>query len=267
MIKKQVTIHKRNEIVRGTDLYSMNGKKCQNAIYYLYQKNRDMISKFEEQGINSMNITFASLREYMGLEKDNNYVAIIKEGIRELQDTAIELNNWTNPVTGKEYSWYRTKFINDSSVEKDNTLVVTLEIGTLAKQLMRAKGNFTELDLIKYMNRFRTKYAMKIYEYLESFKKYRYLDISQKHLMKLLNIAENDKTNKHYSNLKRLLERQLQDIVLKSDLKDVKLQSSKLLAKKLAKEKMYRIIINPNGIKHATKEEAKTALDNLIKRF
>jgi len=169
MTEKKVTIHKRNEVLRGTDMYSLNAKKCFNAIYYLYQKNRELFIKFESRGINYITLNFSTLRELMSLEKDNNYVQVITSAIEELQTTLIKLNNWTNPVTNKKYLWYSTKFINDAHIEKDNTIHVQLEISTLFKQLIKAQINFTRLDLIEHLNRFRTKYAMKLYEYLRSF--------------------------------------------------------------------------------------------------
>ena len=39
MKKKEITIHKKNEIVRGGDRLSLIGKRALNAIYYLIQKN------------------------------------------------------------------------------------------------------------------------------------------------------------------------------------------------------------------------------------
>jgi hypothetical protein len=121
---------------------------------------------------------------------------------------------------------------------------------------------FTELDLIHYLNKFRTKYAMKIYEYLKSFEGYKYLDVPQSHMLKLLGLEES-KTYCHYAKLKILVERQLNEIVKKSDLDKVKLLNSKLLAKK----KIFRIQINPKSKKDADKLQAKTTLDSLIKRF
>jgi peptidyl-tRNA hydrolase len=262
--KKKITIHKRNEIVRGADLYSLNAKRCFNAIYYLYQKNRELFAKYEEKGVSYMSIKFSTLRNLMSLEKDNNYVEIIKEAIRELQTTLIELNNWTNPVTGKKYLWYSTKFLNDAHISKDNNIAVSLEISTLFKELMIDQKNFTPLNLIEYMNKFRTKYAMKLYEYLKSFGGYKYIDISQKHLLKLLGLPEDHKTYKYYYELKRVIERQLKEIANKTDLKEVKL----LNYKSLAKEKIFRIIINPKASKKTAKpKEIEDVLNAMIKRF
>jgi hypothetical protein len=104
---------------------------------------------------------------------------------------------------------------------------------------------------------------MKLYEYLKSFGAFKYIDITQKHIMKLLGIDENHNTYKHYAKLKPLIERQLKDIANKSDLKEVRLMNSKILAK----EKTFRIIINPKNKRNVDKITAKTALENLIKRF
>ena len=264
MNKKSITIHKRNEVIRGTDLYSLNAKRCFNAIYYIYQKHRDYFKRFENKDIHFISIKFATLREIMNLQKDNNYVEVIEEAIKELQTTLITLNNWTNPIDGIKYKWYSTKFLNDAKIYREDIISVHIEISTLFKQLMKDQKNFTPLDLIEYLNRFRTKYAMKIYEYLKSFNGYKYIDITQKHMMKLLALEENHKTYKHYSKLKCLIERQLKEIAKKTDLEDIRLINSKLLSK----EKKFRIIINPKARKKTVKgQEAKEILETLIKRF
>jgi hypothetical protein len=81
--------------------------------------------------------------------------------------------------------------------------------------------------------------------------------------MKLLGFEPEHTTYKHYAKLKTLLERQIKEIAKKTDLRDVKLVNSKLLAK----EKTFRIIINPKSKENVEKIKAKTALENLIKRF
>jgi len=255
MTDKKITIFKKNEIARGADYYSLNAKKCFNAIYYLYQKNRELTTQYTQT-----KLRYSSLREVMNLQKDNNYVEVINKAIEELQTTLIKLNNFE--IDGKKYKWYSTKFLNDAYVEKDNEISVTLEISTFFKKMIVSNIGFTELDLVQYLNKFRTKYAMKIYEYLKSFEGYRYLDIPQSHMLKLLSL-EDSKTYCHYAKLKVLVERQLKEIANKSDLEHVKLYSSKLLAKK----KVFRIQINPKSKKDADKIQAHTALEGLIKRF
>jgi hypothetical protein len=263
MKKKEITIHKRNEIIRGTDMYSLNAKRCLNAIYYLYQKSRNEILEYEKRGATFVNLNFVKLRELMNLQKDNNYVEIIKDAIRELQTTLIELNNWTNPITNKKYSWYATKFLNDANVDHSDRITVSVEISTLFKQLMREQVNFTKLDLLVYANRMRTKYSMKLYEYLMSFKKYYYIEISQKHLMKLFNIKDDDKTYKNYSDLKRLLDRQLREIARKTDLKEVELQDSPTLSK----QKIFRIKIHKKKTKEMQEKPGKELIQEMLKKM
>ena len=255
-MKKKITIHKKNEIIRGTDDYSVMGKRALNAIYWAYQKH-DLFKH------NSVPISFATLRRLMHLEKDNRYVDTLKEAMRELKAT-IELNNFYHPIDECTYSWYATSFINDVGFKKDadGAWVAHVEIGNLMRYIMQLEGNFTPLNIIEYANSFRTKYAMKIYEYLKSFGGYRYLDITQKHMMSLLSLDEKS-TYKYYSKLTELVERQLKEIALKSDLKEVRLMHSKALTK----DRIFRIMIDPKNKKNVEKIIAKTALDNLIKRF
>lgn len=255
--KTKITILKQNELVRGADSYSLNAKKALNAIYWGLQKHNLYEYRY-------VDFSFVTLRKIMNLENNDDYVERMKVALRELMNT-VELNNWTNPLDGKTSQWFATRFINEVHFTKsiDGEWIAKIETNQTIKDLMRLDKNFTELNLLEYMNKFRTKYAMKLYEYLKSFGVYKYLDITQKHMMKLLGIDEDDRTYKHYANLKQLVERQLREIAKKSDLPEVKLMQSRLLAK----EKTFRIIISPKSKKVADKIEARTALDNLIKRF
>ena len=187
----------------------------------------------------------------------------MKKAFLELKEP-IELNNFKHP-DGTLYHWYVCSFLNDAGFYKkdDGKWYADVEVNRLIKQLMQQEGNFTKLDLTHYLNKLRTKYAMKLYEYLKSFGAFRYLDITQEHLMKLLGFEPDHTTYKHYAKLKALLYRQLNEIAKKTDLEQVKLINSKVLAK----EKKYRIIINPKSKRDVSQLEAKTALENLLKQI
>jgi len=255
-MKKKISIHKKNEFIRGTDDYSLLAKRAMNTIYWAYQRHN--LYKYDK-----VPISFRTLRDMMNLQKSNDYVSDIKDALRELKKP-IELNHFYHPISEVEYQWYMTSFINDSGFRKDEKgeWVADIEIGNLIKYIMQLPGNFTMLELVPYLNKFRTKYAMKLYEYLKSFGGFGYIDITQNHMMKLLGIGEKS-SYKYYGDLSRLVERQLKDIADKSDMKQVRLVKTK----SLAKEKKFRIIINPKSKKEVKKTEAKSALENLIKRI
>ena len=91
MTKKQkITIHKKNEIVRGTDTYSLNAKKALNAIYWGMQKG----NLYEYEYIT---IKFSDLRKIMNLNNVEDYVQRIKEAMQELREP-LELNNFYHPL-------------------------------------------------------------------------------------------------------------------------------------------------------------------------
>jgi len=254
-MKQKITIHKKNEVVRGTDDYSLMAKRALNTIYWALQK-------YECYKHEYIAIRFKTMREMMNLQKDNRYVEILQNSLDELLQP-MTLNNFYHPVHKRTFQWFSCAVLDEAGYEKkNNEWVVHLRVNPLLKHLMQTDGNFTKLELLPYLHRFRTKYATKLYEYLQSFKGYRYLPISQNHLMKLLAIDENS-SYKYYGDLSRLLERQLKEIAKKSDLTEVKLMKSKLLTK----EKTFRIQINPKSKKDADKLEAQTALASLIKRF
>ena len=84
------------------------------------------------------------------------------------------------------------------------------------------------------------------------------------YVSKLLGFEEDHKTYKHYSKLKTLLNRQLKEIAKKTDLKEVRLIDNSLLAK----EKKYRIVINPKGKnKSVSQKEVKETIDKLLQKF
>jgi len=255
-MKQKITIHKKNELVRGTDDYSLMAKRALNTIYWALQKHNLYDSP-------EINIKFSTLREKMNLTSTNDYVEDIKSALIELRKP-MELNHYYHPVDKREYLWLSISFLDKAGFSKNEQgeWVVNIAVNTLIKHLMQVEGNFTKLELLPYLHKFRTKYATKLYEYLESFSAYRYLDISQKHLMQLLALSEDSKYI-YMSKLTTLLERQLKEIAKKSDLTEVKLMKSKLLTK----EKKFRIKINPKSKKDADKLQAQTTLESLIKRF
>jgi len=264
--KRRVTIHKANEMIRGGDSLSVYGKRALNAIYYLIQINVNKGNKEAIEKADYIPLPFPYLRKMMNLEKVESYVKEIEKALTELQNP-IELNNFKNPKDGQVYNWYSISFISEASWKMDkNKKIAYVALSPLVKWLMinTNDGNFTKLELIDVVNKLRTKYAMKLYEYLKSFENYRYIDITQKHMLKLLGLSEDHRTYKNYANLKQLIERQLEEIAKKTNLKKVKLSNSK----NLAKEKIYRIMINPKATKKtADKEKIEEMVKAMIKRF
>jgi len=255
-MKNIKNIHKKNHLVRGTDDYSVMGKRALNTVYWAMQKHNlykhDLIA-----------IRFSTMRSMMNLESDQRYVETIKDALRELRKP-MEINNFKHPITGDEFQWFSCSVLDEAGFKKNDAgeWVVHLKVSTILRYVMQLKGGFTPLELIEYANSFRTKYGAKLYEYLKSFGGSKYLDITQKHMMKLLNLDEKSKYS-YYSQLFVLVERQTKEIAKKSDLQQVKLLKSKALAK----DKIFRIQINPKSKKEVDKIEAKTVLDNLVKRF
>ena len=258
MQKSNITIHKKNEIIRGSDTYSLNAKRALNAIYWGLQKHKLYKDEY-------FSFSFSTLRNMMSLNSDNRYVDRMKEALQELQQP-FSLNNFYHPLQKTKYTWYSLSFIDEVGFKKEsNEWIAIIKTNSTIKHLMQIDGNFTKLDLIEYINKMRTKYSMKLYEYLKSFDSYKYLDITQSHLMRLFGIAEDNKTYRYYSDLRRLLERQIKEIVLKSDLQELKLDDDE----ELKKNKIFRIHINPKATKKTVdKKKAKELLNSLsVKRF
>lgn len=243
-------------MVRGTDDYSVMAKRALNTVYWAMQKHQ--MYKHDH-----MIIRFSTMRKMMNLESDQRYVETIKEALLELLQP-MQINNFKHPISEEVYQWFACSVLDEAGFKKNELgeWVVHVKVSTLVRYIMQLKGGFTPLELITVANSFRTKYAMKLYEYLRSFAGYSYIDITQKHMMKLLALDEKSSYSR-YAKLTELLERQLKEIAKKSDLPEVKLIKSKTLSK----EKIFKIIINPKSKKTVDAIKAKTELDNLIKRF
>ena len=198
----------------------------------------------------------------MGLDHDNRYVERIREAFLELQ-RPIQLNNFEHPIDGIKYSWYSTVFLNSVGFERDDQDVIIVEVNALMLHYMALPGNFTEIDLLKYAQKFRTKHAMKLYEYLASFRGYRYLDIAHGHLMKLLNFDPKKSRQRYYSAMKDTLVRQLKEIAAKSDLAEVRLDDRSTHRK----EGIFRIIIDPKSQQVAKKEKVESMIKKIINRI
>ena len=269
MKKKQITLHKRNEMIRGGDKLSLHAKRCLNAIYYLIQTNvnngnREIIEKADY-----IPIEFPYLRKMMGLEKVESYIKEIQDALTELQEITLQLNNFRNPKDNQVYEWYSMSFLADASWkidEKSGKKVAYLELPKLMKYLMihSNDGNFTKLELIPTLNKLRTKYAMKLYEFFKSFEKFRYIDLPQDYLLRILGIDPTS-TYKHYSKFLELLQRQIKELNKKTDLTHLKLVEP---TKELKKEKIYRFIINPKAKRVLTdRKKIEEMTQSLFKRF
>ena len=257
MNKKKIIIHKKNEILRGSDNLSTNAKKTLNTIYYLLQKNNLYHAE-------RLKISFKDLRKINVLSNNNDYVERLKKALKELMST-IELNNLENPIDKKTYKWFSTRFLNEVAfIKENNEWFCIIEVNKTIKKLMQIQKNFTKLDLINYTNKLKTKYAMKLYEFLKSFEKFRYINLPQEYLLKILGL-ENTKTYKSYSSFKRLLDRQIKEIKEKTDLKDIILLTP---LKEDKKEKIFRFLINKKSKRTLkNKKEIKNLLDNSFKKI
>lgn len=265
---KNITLHKSNEITRGGDNLSIFGKRLINAIYYLIQTNVNDGNVMAIENAAYLPLEFPYLRKMMGLEKTESYIKKIECAFLELHEP-IQLNNFKNPRDGKVYNWYSISMISEASWSiSNNKKTAYIALSPLLKWLMintHKGGNFTPLALIPTVNKLRTRYAMKLYEYLKSFNNYKYLDISQNHLMRLFGIDDEHKTYKDFAQLNRLVERQIKDLIKKSDLKELKLHDDKTLKK----EKVFRFLINPKASKkNVEKSKANEILKAIqVKRF
>lgn len=251
MKKEVITIHKSNHVIRGTDSYSLNAKKLFNAIYWGLQKH-------EGWRYDHLDFRQTTMRDLMNLKSNKNYGEILKKATEELMQP-LELRNFIDK-DGRKVEWALINLIEYAELKLvDSKRILRIVPTKKFKEMVQIQSNFTKLELIETTNKLSTDYAMKLYEYLKSFENYRYLDIKQDEINKLLRI-NTEGEYRYYSALGKLIKRQLNIINKKTDLKELSLIENK-------KEKIYRIMINPKGSKDkpTNKTDVLTALT--IKRF
>jgi len=269
MKRKEVTLHKRNEFIRGGDILSIHGKRALNAIYYLIQNNINSGKKQLIENLTYVPIEFPYLRKMLGLEKTESYIKEIQDALTELQKSNIQLNNFKDPRNGEIINWYSISFVADvywKLDKKTGKKIAYVELSALTKWLMinSNNGNFTKLELIPTINKLRTKYSMKLYEFFKSFDKYRYINLPQEYLLKILGL-ENNKTYNFYSKFLTLLQRQVKEIKEKTDLQDLMIISP---TKEDKKEKIFRFFVNKKSQRTLNnREKIKSVVNNLIKKF
>ena len=250
---KKIQIHKKNELIRGTDDLSVYAKRMLNTIYYIVQKNELYDQKY-------FIVEARQLKKYLGLENVKDYTNVIRKTLDELQEKKIELHNYYDPLQKKLFTWLPIHFLQYPTGEyKDKNsglLKFQIALNPLILHLMKIKKNFTKLDLIPYTLKFRSKYNYKLYEFLKSFESYNYIRISLNHLNKLLN------TNKKYpSKMLELLERNIKELKEKTDLKNLEV-------KYIKSERHFKIKINPKSKKTPpTNAIINNIINKTIKKF
>jgi len=257
-MSKKMKINKQNELIRGYDFLSLNAKKSLNSIYYILQKNIPQNPQILKTTYILIKLNY--LREVMNLSNNYDYIERIKDGMEELQTNLIKLKNFKNPLDDKIYDYYSFTFLDNVGFLKEkNEWIIKVKLNDITKYLITKNENYTRLELLHNLNNLRTKYSMKLYEYLMSFKTYRYIDISKDYILLLLNLNQNSKY-RYFSQLRELLERQIKEITIKTDFKALKLLPYK-------DKNSFRFIINPKSKKTITQEKINKSIKSFIKKF
>ena len=215
MHKKEISIHKRNELVRGANPYTLNAQRLGNAIYHHIQKN----NHFEDT---PFKIPVQEVIEIMNLGKSNRYIELIKKALLELS-TPIEVYNpiilaLFNKNKNQETLWKLIQFVTDTELIKDGkTSYITGRMSSSMRVLIASsnEGNFTPLVLNTYLAKLKSKHSYVLYEYIESYKndnnRKAKIELGFERLDKMFNLKGSAKY-KYFSKFLPLLERSVEDI-------------------------------------------------------
>ena len=233
-----ITINKRNEIIRGGNTYSLSAQKLGNAIYHHVQLNK--VYKNER-----FKIPISSLREVMGLEKTNAYIEVIKRAVKELSEPIMLYN--TDRITGmakrgQETLWQVAQFLIEPRLIKEGKeKYIEAQMSPTMRVLIASSndGNFTQLVLNTHLNNLKSKHSYVLYEYIKSFQDFNVIgnriELSFERLDKMFNL-EGKKKYHYFSSFKPLLERCVNDLNERTDM-FLRLATDK----KLKKYYIYRL--------------------------
>jgi len=215
---KKDMIHKHNSIIKsfGLSKLNINSLKLLNFLYFHIQKfsekNNDILLN------KSINIPIkqTTIRETLNIT-DSNYGSIIRDILKNLKDTNIELYDFEE--NGKIYKWGYKSLIYDiyEEIAEDNkTVLYRIETSVTLFNLIKNhnKKNFTKLKL-NYTKKFRSNRTFILYEYLKSIEN---LYLKKEHTIKWFNDFFG-KNIKYLSKVKELLEPSIKVINENTDIK------------------------------------------------
>lgn len=248
-----ISIHKRNEVIRGGNTYSLSAQKLGNAIYHHVQLNR----VYKDQ---RFQIPVATLREIMGLEKSNSYHSTIKNAVQELAApiTLYNIDKLTGmSKKGQNTLWQQAQFlIEPKMIKKGKEMYIDAQMSPTIRVLIASsnEGNFTQLVLNTHLNQVKSKHSYVLYEYLQSFNNFKVLggkvELSQERLDKMFNMEHNKKYI-YFSSFKQLLERCVKDLNENTDM-----ALELIVDKPIKKYYIYRIKQKEAKAKEKRKEKS-----------
>ena len=253
-------IHKANEVIHNMPNLSLESMRLLNELYYQVQirknkKNQDSL-KYDSLDFYRLQFTQTQLKKWMGIEKYNNYSKMIKKSLTELKET-IELKNVrVNEEREKEY--VVVSFINEYSKEYEDInnkhqKMYEIEINHTMHQIIINSniGYFTKLNL-EYQSKFKTKNAIRLYEYCKSFQKQSYTPPMSLDLLNKLFISN----YKYMSEALKVLHRNLKIVNDISDI-EISILENKESKRRTPKGKKVKISYIQLSIKKTTKQQLK----------
>ncbi len=212
---KEISIHKRNELVRGANPYTLNAQRLGNAIYHHIQINKH----FEDA---PFKIPVQDVIEIMNLGKSKRYIELIKKSLIELTKP-IEIYNpkilsLFTKNDKQTVLWKAIPFISDVQLTKEGKTTYIEGSMSNSMRIILAhsnEGNFTPLVLNTYLTKLQSKHSYVLYEYIESYKndnnRKSKIVFSFERLDKMFNLKGSAKY-KYFSKFLPLLERSIEDI-------------------------------------------------------
>ena len=193
---KDISIHKRNEMIRGGNAYSLAAQRLGNGIYHHVQINKLYESK-------PFKIPIRDVRSIMKLDNNNAYVEVVKRSLKELS-TPFVLYNANDLIPfhtkGKETLWKSVQFLLEPEIIKEGkNIYISGRMSDNIRVLIANsnEGNFTQLILNTHLNNVKSKHSYALYEYIMSYNNHpqykNRLELRQERLDHMFNLLESKK--------------------------------------------------------------------------
>ena len=181
MNNTSTTIHKENSLIQNkrTSHLSTHSMKTLDYLYLQLQKHlnhtkksnkANEIKNYYDKNPFILSIKQTTIRDWLGLGKNKNYIKVIREMFKELTEV-IELKNYINEK-GEPIVWGLKTFIKnvEESVSKEDnkTKIYHLEIDKfLFNLVLSLKKDFTKIEL-EYQKNWKSVNTIRLYQYIKS---------------------------------------------------------------------------------------------------
>lgn len=212
-------------IKKNKDL-SIYAKRCLNAIIYLFQVHIKIYDKEIILNNKYTEVSVPYLKKMIGI-KDIYNITKIESILMELQCLLIKQYNYVDKKNNKNILISSFNFITSIHfvADSENKIIIKIEFPNIVKEMFIVNNLnlFLDIDYIPILNKLKLKYSKKLYVFFKSLNNVKSITLTYYQISKILGV-ENLTTYKATSDMRRLLNRQLEELREKTEFKNISLK-------------------------------------------